>query len=49
MGLSEILLLDAFLLSHRLDSDMTVYFNEGKMKYLLLCCFLLVRTNWMCV
>lgn len=30
MGLSEILLSDAFLLSHRLDPEATVDFSKGK-------------------
>ena len=35
MGLSEILLSDAFLLSHRLDPEVTVDFSKGKTSDLL--------------
>lgn len=44
MGLSEILLSDAFLLSHRLDPEVTVDFTKGKN----LDFFFLMRTNWAC-
>lgn len=43
MGISEILLSAAFLLSQGLNPDMTD-FSKGKMIYLL---FFLMRANWM--
>lgn len=39
MGLSEILLSDTFLLSHRHNPEMTVDFSKGNMMYLWFCCF----------